>query len=172
MGSSSARSTHCLECSESFTAADYRTKFCSRSCSASFNNRKHPKRVKAKQGKCPGCGEPLRGKVTKHRRCQSQLYVSSWLAGEISGTTKEGLSGTVRLYLLSQAGYKCSSCGWSGVNPVSKKSTLQVDHKDGDSSNNRPENLQVLCPNCHSLTPSYGALNKGKGRKTRHAVVV
>ena len=29
------------------------------------------------------------------------------------------------------------------------------------------ENLKILCPNCHSLTPTFGALNKGNGRELR-----
>ena len=29
-------------------------------------------------------------------------------------------------------------------------------------------NLELLCPSCHSLTPSYGGRNKGNGRKTRY----
>lgn len=45
---------------------------------------------------------------------------------------------------------------------------MQIDHIDGDYKNCRPENLRILCPNCHSLTPTFGALNKGKGRKLRY----
>ena len=33
--------------------------------------------------------------------------------------------------------------------------------------NNKRENLAVLCPNCHSITPTYKALNMGHGRKHR-----
>jgi hypothetical protein len=40
---------------------------------------------------------------------------------------------------------------------------------DGDWRNNAPENLALLCPNCHALTPSFKALNKGKGRGSRRA---
>ena len=42
---------------------------------------------------------------------------------------------------------------------------LQVNHIDGNYKNNREENLELLCPNCHSLTPNYRSLNRGKGRK-------
>ena len=42
-----------------------------------------------------------------------------------------------------------------------------MEHIDGNSENNNIENLELLCPNCHSLTPTFGALNKGKGRKNR-----
>ena len=42
-----------------------------------------------------------------------------------------------------------------------------VDHINGIKDDNRPENLRVLCPNCHSLTSTYKALNYGKGNKAR-----
>ena len=44
-------------------------------------------------------------------------------------------------------------------------SILQFHHIDGDSSNNKEENLQVLCPNCHAMTENYMALNKGKSAR-------
>lgn len=46
---------------------------------------------------------------------------------------------------------------------------LHVDHEDGDPTNNTESNLRALCPNCHSLTSTYGALNRGRGRATRRA---
>lgn len=45
---------------------------------------------------------------------------------------------------------------WNG-----KKLVLQVDHIDGDFSNNRKENLRFLCPNCHSQTETFGTKNYG-----------
>jgi len=54
---------------------------------------------------------------------------------------------------------------WMGeINPVTGKSPLEVNHLDGCFTNNQEDNLEVLCPNCHSLTPSYRSLNRGKGR--------
>ncbi len=52
-------------------------------------------------------------------------------------------------------------------NPVTGKVPLEIDHIDGDSENNKEENLRLICPNCHSLTPSFRNLNKGKGRAWR-----
>lgn len=51
--------------------------------------------------------------------------------------------------------YRCECCGldeWNDM-PLS----LQLDHIDGCSTNHRLENLRLLCPNCHSQTPTYGS---------------
>lgn len=59
-----------------------------------------------------------------------------------------------RALIESGISYQCSECGiseWFG-----KQLTLQVDHVDGNWSDNRIENLRFLCPNCHTLTPTYG----------------
>ncbi len=56
---------------------------------------------------------------------------------------------------------KCLRCGidsWQG-DPL----TLQVDHADGNSSNNSRENLRGLCPNCHSQTPTYCGKKRNLG---------
>jgi 5-methylcytosine-specific restriction endonuclease McrA len=69
--------------------------------------------------------------------------------------------------LLIKYSSQCSRCGWCKVNPVIGHSPLEIDHIDGDSENNSENNLVLLCPNCHSLTPTYKNLNKGHGRSWR-----
>lgn len=49
--------------------------------------------------------------------------------------------------------------GWGEINPITNESPLHVHHIDGDATNNSEENLQLLCPNCHSLTENFGRLN-------------
>jgi 5-methylcytosine-specific restriction endonuclease McrA len=50
--------------------------------------------------------------------------------------------------------YKCSDCGIIDWNR--KKLSLQLDHINGVSNDNRIENLRFLCPNCHSQTKTWG----------------
>jgi 5-methylcytosine-specific restriction endonuclease McrA len=42
-----------------------------------------------------------------------------------------------------------------------------VNHIDGDSKNNVYSNLEFLCPNCHSQTPNFRALNRKSTREYR-----
>lgn len=71
-------------------------------------------------------------------------------------------------YLIYKYGDKCMECGWCKINPVTGNVPIQIEHIDGHSTNNNLNNLKLLCPSCHSLTPTYGFLNKGKGRKKRY----
>ena len=61
----------------------------------------------------------------------------------------------------------CTKCGWAERHPVTGRIPVEVEHIDGDWRNNKPDNLTLLCPNCHSLTPTFRALNKGRGRSER-----
>lgn len=51
----------------------------------------------------------------------------------------------------------CSSC--SLVNWLGKPIPLELEHINGNSSDNRLENLTMLCPNCHAQTPTYRGKN-------------
>jgi hypothetical protein len=102
--------------------------------------------------------------------CQQEyeykLYIESWKKGNENGLSGTGISGYIRKYLFRKHKDKCSICGWSEKNIRTDLIPLEVEHIDGDFRNNKEENLTLLCPNCHSLTATYGNLNKGKGRRT------
>ncbi len=71
-----------------------------------------------------------------------------------------------RQYLLRSADFKCSKCGFDQRRPCGT-TILEIDHIDGNHQNNDITNLQVLCPNCHALTPKYRNWhNKGNKKNT------
>jgi hypothetical protein len=102
---------------------------------------------------------------------QYREYISRWKRGEEHGLRSGVLTSRyMKRYLREKYGDKCTRCGWSEVNPHTGLVPLEVEHKDGDWRNNSEENLDLLCPNCHALTPTYRALNRGKGRRVAGAM--
>ena len=74
--------------------------------------------------------------------------------------------GKIKKYILDNGliEYKCSECSCECIHN-GKPLILQLDHIDGDNSNNRLDNLRFLCPNCHSQTETYCG-RKNKKHKT------
>lgn len=125
--------------------------------------------------KCVQCGTEKKQPsstmgVYCSNKCQAQntskKVVERWLSGEDTGYTGKllGLKRSVRNYLIETRGNKCEQCGWDKKHPVDNRPILNVDHIDGDARNNRPENLRVLCPNCHAMTNTFGNRNKNSSR--------
>ena len=65
-----------------------------------------------------------------------------------------------RAGLLREECYNCGITDWQGA-PLA----LQIDHINGKRQDNRIENLQVLCPNCHSQTTTFAGRNKGVDKR-------
>lgn len=160
---------NCLKCNKEFIVKRCTTGyFCSRSCSASVTNTKYPKRTKLNGiYNCLECDSKLATNQAKYcsKFCAGKhkrdTLVEKWLSGQDSGSDKNGLLKTCfRNYLVAQADYKCTKCGWGEINPVVGKPILAVDHIDGNWKNNTYGNHVVLCYNCHTLTATFGALNK------------
>ena len=65
--------------------------------------------------------------------------------------------------LIALRGNQCENCKltkWQN-----QDITLEIHHIDGDRLNNVLSNLQLLCPNCHSLTKNYKGKNINTGKK-------
>jgi len=124
---------------------------------------------------CLNCGNTATGrKKYCNNSCQlayqRKSKIEAWLSGEAEGGNIYGCRDVVRNWLLDRANRQCQKCGWCEVHPITNKPPLQINHIDGDPFNHSPDNLEVLCPNCHALTESFGNLNRGRGRKLNAAI--
>jgi hypothetical protein len=111
---------------------------------------------------CENCLPSRKSNAQETRRIN---YISRWKQGLENGMRgKTAISNHIRQYLFEKYDRGCCRCGWGEVNEYTGKIPLEIEHIDGNFRNNTEENLLLLCPNCHSLTPTYKSLNWGNGR--------
>lgn len=100
------------------------------------------------------------------REFEYNSNVKNWLEGKNKGWMSQTrqLSPYIKRYLREIRGTDCERCGWDERHPVDGAILTEFDHTDGNAENCRPENLKILCPNCHAMTPTYRARNKNSTR--------
>ena len=166
---------YCLYCGKEITDGDYRKKFCNHSCAISYNNQLNIRRCGRKKKQihyCLNCGKELTRNDTKfcNQKCQIEYNyknnINNWKNNGELNVSNDWVPLYIRRYLTLKNNNKCQICGWGEENPYTHKVPLQVHHIDGDCTNNKEENLQLLCPNCHSLTETFG--NNGKHSSKRY----
>jgi hypothetical protein len=156
----------CLNCDKEYSATRLnKKKFCNNSCAATYNNKHREIKIK---GECINCGKQKRGEkyIYCSNNCQ-RAYDKRILFLAIEKGDSTCSARRYKEYLIWKYGEKCMDCDWSQVHSVTNKVPIQLEHIDGNSDNNKLSNLKLLCPNCHSLTPTYGALNKNNGSSRR-----
>lgn len=134
----------CLFCGKEIIDGDYRKKFCDSSCAASYNN---SGRLISDETRFK-ISSTLKKKYTEHEK---KLFVKKQ-------STKKNIKLKDRLIRDGIKEYRCEICGineWQG-----KPIVLQLHHINGNHKDNKLENLQLLCPNCHSQTENYCSKNR------------
>ena len=154
--------TNCLYCNKLLVKRDDESnkKFNQRKyCNISCSNKRYTRKKLTKQ--CLMCKKLIRSyKVYCSNKCrnhnsfgqkrmllcfENKIYISSVRLKKLM--FKFGVKQT-----------KCECCNLELWN--NKPLSLALHHIDGDKLNNRLDNLQILCPNCHSQTDNYGSKNK------------
>ena len=128
-------------------------KFCCRSCanSRTFSNESKEKKRVALKGRTHN--NQIKDKAAwaeKIRQTSLQKYLNTKF-DDLGMDSK-------RRRVLEEQNFCCSKCGiseWQGVTIY-----LELEHKDGNNLNNVRDNLEGLCPNCHSITDTWRGRNK------------
>ena len=117
----------------------------------------------------------LKKRITDLDLDTSHMHGQGWLKGGVpqnaqplkdilkKGTTYRSSYLKPRLFKAKLFEERCSVCG---LDPVWRDQplVLELDHINGDRFDNRIENLRIICPNCHSQTPTF------RGRKKQASV--
>lgn len=99
------------------------------------------------------------------------IWIKDWLDGKETGLNPDGtFSKRIKRYFMDFHNSKCQKCGWGEKNQYTNKIPLEIHHVDGNHQNNKFENLELLCPNCHALTATTKGANRGNGRASRRKI--
>lgn len=115
---------------------------------------------------CITCNQKAQQAINKkssYLYCSNKCQQDKKMFDSIANGTAS--SKTLKRYLILKYGNKCWSCQISEWN--NKEIIFELEHIDGNSSNNELNNLSILCPNCHSQTLTYKGKNIGNGRYYR-----
>jgi hypothetical protein len=156
----------CKKCGNEFTPQKGLITYCSLACR---NSRERSEETKRKIGegvlKSEKFWESLKNKERYINYKNNAIKAKETWNKKILNADFETLSyeRLKKRIVLEQNG-KCNHCGidsWNG-----KPITLELEHKDGNHSNNQRSNLECICPNCHSQTETWRGRNKqGKRNK-------
>lgn len=128
--------------------------------------------IKRKEYNCTNCGKLIagRGKKFCSHACMGEYKRTLWLDDWVNGAESQvSEPKSLKKALYTLRGAACELCGWDKVHPLTGNIPVEVHHIDGDATNNKYSNLQLLCPNCHSLTPNHGYI--GSKESTRPSYV-
>ena len=132
------------------------------------------------KNKCLNCESNIpiyqKGHNIKRKYCDNSCqmhyfykeYIKKWKLGMVNGMKgKTSISTHIKKYIFNKYKNKCCKCGWNKIHSITGNIPLEINHIDGNHRNNKEHNLELICPNCHSLTIHYKSLNNGNGRENR-----
>lgn len=185
---------YCKQCGKEITSK-WAKDFCSSSCAATFNNSHRDKSVYEKLGDklrkaqekreigqkeeikketkiCEFCGKeftPIRHQVRfcsqecDHKRKHIEAY-KDFIENNDKYCRGNYTPKAFKKEFIEEQGGRCAICGCKPEHN-NKPLVFIIDHIDGDASNNKRENLRMICPNCDSQLDTFKSKNKSSKRR-------
>jgi len=152
----------CEKCNKVHNGEFGSGRFCSRSC-ANSNTMTSARREKISAGVKKSI---LDGKVRKPASQEEidaniQKVKATWIRKLLEADFNNLGWDTKRKRVILEQDGNCNRCKID--NWLREHLTLEVDHIDGNNKNDSRNNLEALCPNCHSLTDTWRGRNKKPG---------
>ena len=166
----------CEMCSSEHDGSFASGRFCSMKCSRAFATR--AKRVEINQKVSKALSFP----VLKFCKCCKKNFMRQpgYLRrrcpdcpdGDRSSIPFEQLrkDKSRKRRLIEERGHRCENC--KGTEWMGEKIPIELDHIDGHPDHNTKDNLRLLCPNCHSQTPTHCGRNVGRHSGTERQKVM
>lgn len=179
---------NCEVCSKEFESLKSENRrFCSKSCSATHNNKGVVRNyedgfysllkpnnnlegceIEKRIFNCSFCNKEITKNIRRNRKFCSNGCSNNYKKEKKDKQIENGeisYHKTLKRYLLERREYKCEICEISVW--MNNSVPLILDHINGDTYDNLPANLRLICPNCDAQTDTYKGKNKGKGRYER-----
>ena len=179
----------CKHCGKKLDWNHRKNKYCSESCAASENNRSRIRKPKIKEkikktketkkfsahkkestAFCKTCGKEFTGNKDfccedcRIKNKKEEHYKDFLENNEKYCRSNYTPRNYIREKIFEEQNYTCALCPqgttWNG-----KELHFVLDHIDGDASNNRRDNLRLICPNCDSQLPTFKSKNKNSTRR-------
>ena len=157
----------CEWCKQEFIIVGRQQRYCCKEHQALIKHRRSKEWSKSQVHPCKNCGKEISGFGYQYWSLECGTQYRKQKHREGIDWNRKVLTASMRHVIIEEHGNKCSKCGWHEVNQFTGLVPLEIEHIDGNSENNKKENLTVLCPSCHSLTATYKGANKGNGRHMR-----
>lgn len=141
-------------------------RFCSSKCARGFSTKSKRAEINLKVSKAlvgkshPGYPQSEETKAKRrnswtdaHRAKSSQRRKEKALEQYLNTPFHVMKKHNRKRFVLEEQLGKCLFCGLSEW--LGQPMKFELDHIDGDNTNNDRSNLRCLCPNCHSMTPTW-----------------